>query len=1002
MGHIEGNGPGSGIFARISEISKKIATGVAEGATATSGASSAGATSPGVTTPDVVTRSGAAAPAFTPPATPSNDLPPEPPPSVGAFGLPNLEPPQPTANVPSLPVVADRAEREARVEDAENFEEDLGEILDRAEATEDRDARAEIVVEATEFVESQLGGLESDLQRDALEGTDDEFERLGVLLWQSHDPSRAVSTLNSDQSEEAFGNLIRATESVGVENAAEITDPLATGLVESDGIQEPGLLAEMNYQRPLTNAITEAAANGEGTLFGVTLAAALPDGGEVEPSTALRIAVANATVDGVAELQSEYDSAAADYETLNREIAQRFFEFGDLRSEEDIQAGIDALLALPENQEIVARYEAATAGLLTTVDGLSLVEPPADDATFGVAITGGDLHDTATAVFDGSSEIFSTDAGAELVADALEASGRGETTFIDVLESVDGYRGKADKVSDAIFRATAARAYLHVSSGDYLAAEQLFRGFERNGGLLGINDPEKLDALTELLREQRLRPIPAEDFARQFATEVQDVKARAGVDGNSRTARAFDVLGASVSVAELARYGANFSEADLQDHFRAVLELSELSGDVSKFLPEGASITSKLSTFGKLTRAAVIFDVINLGQQLSEGDYAEGGLAAAGLVGTILVTSSSVGPVGTAVGAVLSVGALVGAPILSSIREGQREDRSEERLQIFLEAAGFTEEEAQFLRDVTREDHLSVGKVFAQIAAIHPDLEAEDVLDILLHPDRHGGLDLDVLDLRSDAIDAIERLPRNDNGSFTFEGVLEAQRIIELSTGVSLNPDGITGTEAVEVLRDDFDFFDANGDGVVSFEELEMAADGPVIGSGVVPRDHRHNVARYLVRRPDLIQRLDVADDNYGSGAFDQDISRSDVAVVAEQNQHLEVLIRRWDEFVAAAGEDGKLVGVDEFADNPFATIAEETDDPELRATAEYFQENFALRRALDNAGDWFTFDTFVPPAGSISTAPHHVYQYGSFGQYGDGEISSRDLLAAALKLYVS
>ena len=510
--------------------------------------------------------------------------------------------------------------------------------------------------------------------------------------------------------------------------------------------------------------------------------------------------------------------------------------------------------------------------------------------------------------------------------------------------------------------------------------------------------PAELEKLTGLLEDFGNGEIEPGEFADLFSEQAGKIDGRAGRDDTSNFGTAFKLLGISVGVAALVADGRG---ADgVEDYLALANDGAGLLGEIGSVLPSGSTAAEFLGKLGKLAKVGgPVFDTLAVVHAFNAGDVAQAGIAFAGLVGGLLVGSSSVGPVGTAIGAVLAAGALVGGFALDIYRRNEAEDDVEELFGKALEAAGFTEEEADLLRDVSGDTRRSIGLIFSQLAASHPDIDARDLLDSFLDPGTaHGGVGASTAvdgegrlhtDNRRELIDLIEDLPRHDNGNFTEEAVREAALLFELELGIAIDPSGLDAETALDAFEARFDELDLDGDGQVSTEELERIvedhdAQGDYFGIPTqTPSDRPYvpdrlaDLARYLLAREGLIDRLDVGGEG---GRGNGRISRDDIAAVRAQDEALRVVRENREVFdTAHQGDPGEAD--QEISRDDLIAVSEGDHPQELKDAAELLLEDEGFFRVVDSAR----------PEDLDTTTPDD----GLGGSLGDGKLTFEELAIA-------
>ena len=745
-----------------------------------------------------------------------------------------------------------------------------------------------------------------------------------------------IDVLGGNDTSTVIGQLTRATENLGIQDAQLIANPIAHGL-------HVGTHRHPSNPNELSNGITESIENGDGALFATLVANNLTYDREV------RNIVSEAGAEGIRTLNDGFNDARDEKEALERQIADYIFEFGDTLSETELQDGIDAVVA--ENQQILDDFEAAAGKLATTFNGVSVM--PA-----GATITeSGDqriqLWAAGGAVRQNIDDALNTEAGLNRLANAIEESESGTenfyTEFTDFFTSVTDPQEAGDQFADTVLKAVAFRADQLVSDDNYEGAARLFRGFEQSAPLFQVDDPEKLAALTTLLENQAnpATRLSSADFAVKFNEQAGDIEGRLGAAGTSRAGRGLQVLALAVGASAIAG-DLTLNDIDAELALRSTINASELSDDLVGLLPEGRLGREFLEKFAKLSRAGAIFDAVEIYRAVQRGDKADVGFGVAGLVGTILTTTSVGGPAGTAIGAALSLFAVGGSIGWSQYQKNQAEDRAEEGLGTFLSGAGFSDEEVELLRDVRGDTHESIGRIFTQIADSHPDLSPRDVLELLLNPGSHradefGGVplasgEIEFTDNRRRVIDEIEKLERGEDGNFTRESVRKAIAIFETSLGVNIRADGLTTETALQGLDDEFGVFDLNDDGQVSDDELRQIAEDPLNGAAgpLTPEQtEQQNLANFFLDRSNLFHRLDVGG---GSGSGNDKISRQDIEDVQEQNQHLNVLRQNLDVFDVGKYPDSDPDGL--ISKEDLRRIRDGDYPDELTAAARFILDN--------------------------------------------------------------
>jgi hypothetical protein len=145
-------------------------------------------------------------------------------------------------------------------------------------------------LQAGQALENLLAGKDPAVQKAILEQNQ---KAIGQIADQ-------IGALNGDQTKTLLGNLSRAAQSVGTENAGLLTGAIAPRLKESL-VQDPNNPQTAQNLNEFTDALRGSIAQGDGPLFGMSLAESL----RAIEEPGLATAVDQATTDGLNDLRRD-------------------------------------------------------------------------------------------------------------------------------------------------------------------------------------------------------------------------------------------------------------------------------------------------------------------------------------------------------------------------------------------------------------------------------------------------------------------------------------------------------------------------------------------------------------------------------------------------------------------------------------------------------------------------------------------------------------------------
>jgi hypothetical protein len=484
---------------------------------------------------------------------------------------------------------------------------------------------------------------------------------------------------------ETVASLQRIAETLSPESAAVLADAFTRGVGDFANTAA--------YNPALLDALSVA---DHGIRLGIELTASLERAGRTDEA----FTISSRLTFAVNEVQDDFQSAAETVQALNQELLILQQQWAGVLTEEQIAQGVAEFQERHEDE--YKALEDAAARLNHIYPGLAALEGRPE-------LSGHDeLEDLAERGVEQFEVYSQTQIGAETITDQVQKSGDGLPTWLDsvvsLAESVHGSAEAADNIVQLMFRAVAGQGALLAQSQDTAGLERLFRGLKNTAGDF-IQDPAQYDQFLSFLSDPATANLSPQEFSRRFAEQIGSVQGSAFGAQDGALARSFGVLGAFVSAASLYSDAASLEPGNLEEGLRFINDTIGLGHETAQLFENtrfSNGFVQALSNpnLGKaLGVAGALFDVVDAAQAFAEGDIAEGGISVVSAAGGLAL---ALGTGGVAVVGAIAVGLAALAKVgLGLIDEFEHRAELEADSKAFLEAAGFTPEQAEHLGQYT-------------------------------------------------------------------------------------------------------------------------------------------------------------------------------------------------------------------------------------------------------------------------------------------------------------
>ncbi len=606
-------------------------------------------------------------------------------------------------------------------------------------------ARRQATVAATQTLQGVLENKDPRVAAAILKGSKTDLATIGT----------SVGDLDPEETKTAVKALTVATESAGKNNAAMITDPIATNMRAAYEVEDQNL-------PEMLNSMKAATLEGGGALFGASLTRSLADVGDTKMANTVGLHHATA----LKAVRDTFTDATKKADEMDARLASAVENWKGVLEPKEIEAGVQRFKA--EHADIYAAREQAATTMESTLDGASL---GVDDATrpFAGLVEEGHLREEGEAQLRAIPDIARSEAGSEAIADSVMAEHNGVATYLREAnnmaarpESVeDGFR---EGMTTGVMRSVAVRAERYAREGDLRSAADLTDGVSRV-----TSDPALKEAYGEL--SKKIAEVDADDTASDVdkATTLSNTVNQIAADGLSTdTASKFKLFGPALGVGSLIGNGAAFATDPSARH--AVDTIVSAAGPAAAAwkLADEASFQKlggeALAKFGVAT--TIGFSAVDTFAAIKKGDEIGAAAAAAPAVGAVIGGIAGAGVfsvpgalLGGAIGTVVGIG-IEGARSLFGGDEDDAMETQEKAIDPFLRgafgAAGLPEDAAARMRDVD-DDFVGIGPTFAPVAAklgITPRELLEKVA--ALPEDQHGWYTKQALEIGTNSDDRKE------------------------------------------------------------------------------------------------------------------------------------------------------------------------------------------------------------------------------------------------------
>lgn len=604
------------------------------------------------------------------------------------------------------------------------------------------DERARVAAEA---LQHEAEALKDDPQALAAlyEGSKETVDHIATDL------GHRVSENKDGQTQETLTALAKATGLLGSEATQQIGASLAKALPEQSNLNQ------------FDDALHGLAEQGLGLNLSTAVAGELGKLGKSEAANELT----DVLTKGLSTARSQFEEAQAKVDKLNEELGYMVQSYGGVLSPEQLQAAVD---------NFKERHHDEYAALEREAGEFSQVLGSVSQLSSGGSAASGLSEENRKAVQEEANKALvnvfprlgDTQAGSEAIAQALEAQGRGEPTFLDQVDTL-AKNLTDEQVKDLASDETEAAGFKDLVSFQQGVAETLFKsatlhiavhpessqavlnGLKTHAGLLGTN-PAKLQTLADNVTSLASATDPAE--IRRLKDEIRtQSKELEFLAPSTRAGQAFGAFTTVLGVVGAAGDLANWSQLDLKDKIGAISGALNTGVGAYQTILGVAGRASSISSLagrasGVLGGLGVVLDGFSAAEAFQKGDYVGGAGYTATAVGGAILTAAALSnavPVAGQIAAGVLVAVGFGLQQWSHVREANKHEGPAED---FLRGAGLSQKLAEELSNHTG-NGFPAGPALAEVAKklnippeqllSHLETLSEDQLNYLIEKGVH-------------------------------------------------------------------------------------------------------------------------------------------------------------------------------------------------------------------------------------------------------------------------
>ncbi|HEX8433605.1 hypothetical protein, partial [Archangium sp.] len=467
-----------------------------------------------------------------------------------------------------------------------------------------------------------------------------------------------------ERHQQAVEGIVRLGDTMGVEQARLLTDPIARAW-ENDGM----------VNEPFTNAIRSAMHQTPSAVLGLSLEQSFLAAGKEGPA----INIQNFNHEVLMAIDSQFDSVSEDVNAAQQELYTYLEEFGPTMTAEQQQAAIDNHMRA--NQELYSRWEKLGGAMSTSMTALGSLGATAEDHPYA---------GRAFEMTESLPQLGMTKAGSQYLEDAITRQSNGEVTLLELAQHVDKANGWGDKVATLLVAATSRRASALVEAGDVEGAKRVIEQLKLNEGLLQVNGAALDETITRLnsLLDPRSGVTAAQAQA-ELEQTFKDIDSKLGLDPSHPVSRALKGMGLGLGVVGAYQGLVGMQDPSFEQFVTWTIENGQLGADgafaAMELMGRPVSEAAKAWTGRVFGGLGVALDGWKAYQEWQKGDYAEAGSHASMAVGGAVLLLAGANPVGLMVGTGL---VLVGGMAKMVFDSGDAEREAREK---FLKGAGVPE-----------------------------------------------------------------------------------------------------------------------------------------------------------------------------------------------------------------------------------------------------------------------------------------------------------------------